>query len=208
LFKNTCKTVYSLLEHLTVVCRRSRGLVYYCVQRAATNYDPILVFCIFPAKQYYSEWAMLGSNQRPLPCESRSITSWLFAGVQKYLQNCTFASTDIRTRSQLFVWVGVLIGVVRVSRVRDYLHYTWAYGQLSPMAVAYPHVLSACIVGRGKGTRKRAEAESFGPSLLLGIYVNPKVLRKHQPRSEFPVRSDHHSRSHRCRDKPSTCSCR
>jgi hypothetical protein len=56
---------------------------------------------------------MLGSNQRPLPCEGRSITSWLFAGVQKYLQNRTFASTDIRTRSQLFVWVGVLIGVIR-----------------------------------------------------------------------------------------------
>jgi hypothetical protein len=31
----------------------------------------------------FPKWAMLGSNQRPLPCEVRSITSWLFAGVQK-----------------------------------------------------------------------------------------------------------------------------
>jgi hypothetical protein len=109
LFKNTCKTVYSLREHLAVVSRRSRRLVYYCVQRAATIYDSILVFCIFPAKQYFSEWAMLGSNQRPLPCEGRSITSWLFAGVQKYLQINGFLSGKLRVCSPLFVWVGVLL---------------------------------------------------------------------------------------------------
>jgi hypothetical protein len=56
---------------------------------------------------------MLESNQRPLPCEGRSITSWLFASVQKYLQKRTYASSGIRACSQLFVWVGVLIGVVR-----------------------------------------------------------------------------------------------
>jgi hypothetical protein len=54
---------------------------------------------------------MLGSNQRPLPCEGRSITPWLFAAVQKYLQMRAFFSSGIRACSQLFVWVGVLIGV-------------------------------------------------------------------------------------------------
>ena len=60
-------------------------------------------------------WAMLGSNQRPLPCEGRSITPWLFATVQKYLQTGTFSLSMSRGCSPLFVWVGVLIGVVAVK---------------------------------------------------------------------------------------------
>jgi hypothetical protein len=60
-------------------------------------------------RQYFSEWAMLGSNQRPLPCEGRSITSWLFAGVQKYLQMSMSFLTSCRPCSPLFVWVGVLL---------------------------------------------------------------------------------------------------
>ena len=55
---------------------------------------------------------MLGSNQRPLPCEGGAIMSRLFANVQKYLQKRAFASSGIRACSQLFVWVGVLIGVL------------------------------------------------------------------------------------------------
>ena len=55
---------------------------------------------------------MLGSNQRPLPCEGRFITSWLFAGVRKYLQISIFFLRSCRLCSSLFVWVGVLIGVV------------------------------------------------------------------------------------------------
>src|SRR5215212_3547552 len=48
---------------------------------------------------------MLGSNQRPLPCEGRSITSWLFAGVQNHLQNRRF-----------YRWVySSLFAVVRVG---------------------------------------------------------------------------------------------
>ena len=47
----------------------------------------------------FSGWAMLGSNQRPLPCEGGSITSWLFAIVQKYLQNRTFVAGCIRSSS-------------------------------------------------------------------------------------------------------------
>ena len=54
---------------------------------------------------------MLGSNQRPLPCEGRAITSWLFTGVQKCLQNRPFVSGSIHVCSSLFMWVGVLIGV-------------------------------------------------------------------------------------------------
>ncbi len=61
------------------------------------------------------EWAMLGSNQRPLPCEGRSITPWSFATVQKYLQTGTFSPSMSRSCSPLFVWVGVLIGVVAVK---------------------------------------------------------------------------------------------
>src|SRR5215211_4969536 len=56
---------------------------------------------------------MLGSNQRPLPCEGRSITPWLFADVQKHLQNCAFYVTGSRACSPLFVWVGVLMHLCR-----------------------------------------------------------------------------------------------
>jgi len=52
---------------------------------------------------------MLGSNQRPLPCESRSITSWLFAGVQKYLQINGFLGGILRVCSPMFARVGVLL---------------------------------------------------------------------------------------------------
>ena len=52
---------------------------------------------------------MLGSNQRPLPCEGGSITSWLFVDVQKYLQNGVFDSRNICRCLPLFVWVGVLL---------------------------------------------------------------------------------------------------
>jgi hypothetical protein len=65
--------------------------------------------CVLPAKRSFSKWAMLGSNQRPLPCEGKAITSWLFAGVRKYLQNSVFTSGSIRACSSLFVWVGVLL---------------------------------------------------------------------------------------------------
>jgi hypothetical protein len=58
---------------------------------------------------------MLGSNQRPLPCEDRSITSWLFAGVQKCLQNRPFVGRGIRACSPLFGWVGVLLVYVSLG---------------------------------------------------------------------------------------------
>ena len=49
------------------------------------------------------------STQRPLPCEGRSITSWLFADVQKYLQINGFLRGTLRACSPMFVWVGVLL---------------------------------------------------------------------------------------------------
>jgi hypothetical protein len=55
------------------------------------------------------EWAMLGSNQRPLPCEGKAFLLQAFAVVQKHLQNHVFASGTIRTCSLLIVWVGVLL---------------------------------------------------------------------------------------------------
>src|SRR3954468_24856508 len=64
---------------------------------------------VLPVERSVLKWAMLGSNQRPLPCEGRSITSCLFAGVQKYLQIEGFHSGILRVRLPLFVWVGVLL---------------------------------------------------------------------------------------------------
>jgi hypothetical protein len=39
---------------------------------------------------FIPKWAMLGSNQRLLPCEGGAITSWLFVCVQKCLQISIF----------------------------------------------------------------------------------------------------------------------
>jgi len=52
---------------------------------------------------------MLVSNQRPLPCEGEGMTLWLFASVQKHLQNTMFSLSVPRLCSPLFVWVGVLL---------------------------------------------------------------------------------------------------
>ena len=57
----------------------------------------------------FSEWAMLGSNQRPLPCEVRASLSWLFTTVQKYPQNWHFRLMLLHGCSSSFVWVGVLL---------------------------------------------------------------------------------------------------
>ncbi len=46
-----------------------------------------LRFAFYLQNNAFSEWAMLGSNQRPLPCEGGSSCSPLFASVQKLLQN-------------------------------------------------------------------------------------------------------------------------
>jgi hypothetical protein len=54
---------------------------------------------------------MLGSNQRPLPCEGRFKMSQLFANVHKVLQTRIFSLLRHRGCSPLFAWVGVLIGV-------------------------------------------------------------------------------------------------
>jgi hypothetical protein len=40
--------------------------------------------------RYFSEWAMLGSNQRPLPCEGSVIACWRFLELAKYLQTDVF----------------------------------------------------------------------------------------------------------------------
>ncbi len=58
---------------------------------------------------------MLGSNQRPLPCESRSVISQLFASVQKSLQISILSLVSYRRRPPLFAWVGVLIGVFKLT---------------------------------------------------------------------------------------------
>ena len=65
---------------------------------------------------------MLGSNQRPLPCESRSITSWLFVTVQKYLQISISLHIFCRPCSSLFAWVGVLLVYMNLAATPTLLH--------------------------------------------------------------------------------------
>ncbi len=57
----------------------------------------------------FSEWAMLVSNQRPLPCECESLVSLAFAVVRKPLEAAVFAPGASRGRSPPFAWVGVLL---------------------------------------------------------------------------------------------------
>jgi hypothetical protein len=47
----------------------------------------------------FSEWAMLGSNQRPLPCEGSKILCWRFLELAKHLQIRIFSR---RHFSQVF----------------------------------------------------------------------------------------------------------
>jgi hypothetical protein len=52
---------------------------------------------------------MLGSNQRPLPCEGRALLSCTFTIVQKHPQNGTLYLSTLRACSPSFAWVGVLL---------------------------------------------------------------------------------------------------
>jgi len=70
---------------------------------------PRILLALHLQNSDFSEWAMLGSNQRPLPCESRSIRSWLFVTVQKHLQISISSHIFCRPCSSLFAWVGVLL---------------------------------------------------------------------------------------------------
>ena len=65
---------------------------------------------------------MRGSNQKLLPCEVRSIMSWLFTGVQNHLQNRRFTAGCIRLCSRLFVWVGVLLVYMSLAARPTLLH--------------------------------------------------------------------------------------
>jgi hypothetical protein len=40
--------------------------------------------------QVFTEWAMLRSNQRPLPCEGSTIVCWRCLEIAKYLQMTVF----------------------------------------------------------------------------------------------------------------------
>ena len=57
----------------------------------------------------FREWAMLVSNQRPLPCECEGAASYAFAGVQELPQIAAFASKMFRDRPPPFARVGVLL---------------------------------------------------------------------------------------------------
>jgi hypothetical protein len=92
------------------VYRLASALLHGCRALARERVRDLLLPSTFYLQNItFYEWAMLGSNQRPLPCEVRSITSWLFAAVQKLLQISIFSLTGYRECSQSFVWVGVLL---------------------------------------------------------------------------------------------------
>ena len=48
--------------------------------------ERLFVLRVSAANRHFSEWAMLGSNQRPLPCESSTIVFWRFPKVAKCLR--------------------------------------------------------------------------------------------------------------------------
>src|SRR5215213_10182711 len=90
------------------VYRLAPALLHGCCTKARERVrDLLLPSTFYLQNEIFWEWAMLGSNQRPLPCEVRSIMSWLFATVQKYLQISIFSLRGYRKCSLLFVWVGV-----------------------------------------------------------------------------------------------------
>jgi hypothetical protein len=45
---------------------------------------------VLPAKRRFFGWAMLGSNQRSLPCEGSTIGGWRFLELAEFLQIADF----------------------------------------------------------------------------------------------------------------------
>jgi hypothetical protein len=75
-------------------------------EKAETRFQLLYRFFVFPQNAAFSEWTMLSSNQRPLPCEGGSTTiSWLFDDVQNHLETSTFTLMTHRVCSSLFAWV-------------------------------------------------------------------------------------------------------
>src|SRR5215218_8539518 len=52
--------------------------------------EPSYWFYVLPVKQHFLGWAMLGSNQRPLPCEGSVLVCWRFLELAKFLQKRRF----------------------------------------------------------------------------------------------------------------------
>ena len=85
------------------------ALLHSCRTNAPERVRNLLLSSTFHLQNEVSwEWAMLGWNQRPLPCKGGFITSRLSAGVRKLLQISIFPLPNCRTRSPLFTWVGVI----------------------------------------------------------------------------------------------------
>jgi hypothetical protein len=53
----------------------------------------------------FSEWAMLGSNQRPLPCEGSKILCWRFLELAKLLEMDVFLRQCFSQRFRRFTRV-------------------------------------------------------------------------------------------------------
>ena len=51
---------------------------------------PLFCFVFYLQNSRFSEWARLGSNQRPLPCEGSTIGCWRFLELAEFLQISVF----------------------------------------------------------------------------------------------------------------------
>jgi hypothetical protein len=90
-------------------CTSGVDLYYWCKRR------PGLLLAFIYALRFTCKlsviclWACLDSNQGPLPYQGESVMSQTFAVVKISLQTGVFALPNRHSRSQLFVWVGVLM---------------------------------------------------------------------------------------------------
>jgi hypothetical protein len=75
--------------------------------RASTFFLQIAVF---------EEWAMLGSNQRPLPCESTKIGCWRFLERAKCLQMAIFLRKHFSLVFRIFIRVAARLLHISGSR--------------------------------------------------------------------------------------------
>ena len=71
-------------------------------------------------RRTFPEWAMLGSNQRPLPCEGSTIVCWTFLELAKYLQTAYFCIDAFLSNSGDLL--GLLHGCCTRLPIRGTLH--------------------------------------------------------------------------------------
>jgi hypothetical protein len=92
-FLRSCRTrkfTDSSVAHFVLVSVVRAGWCTTVVDKASKKFQPKPQVGILPANCHFSQWAMLGSNQRPLPCEGSTIDCWRCQEIAKYLQIVVF----------------------------------------------------------------------------------------------------------------------